>query len=82
MEAISSTKGVFVIIVIIYLLGIYDTTPQPKEARICSNREGVQIAYYVPAGKRRWSKMVILYGGDRIPYGIWARCHLVSLPTP
>ena len=82
MEALSSTKGVFALVTLIYVLSVYDTTPRPKEARICSNREGVQIAYYVPGGKRRWSKMVILYGGGRIPYGIWARCRLVSLPTP
>jgi|13_taG_2_1085334.scaffolds.fasta_scaffold38712_2 hypothetical protein len=81
MEVLTTNKSVFIIIVMIYLLGIYDT-PRHVEARICSNREGVQIATYVPAGKRRWSKMVLLHDGGQIPYGIWARCSVVILPSP
>jgi hypothetical protein len=82
MEVLSSNKSVFIIIVVIYLLSIYDTTPRHVEARLCSNREGVQIAVYVPAGKRRWSKMVLLHNGVQVPYGIWSRCTVVTLPSP
>lgn len=65
---------------ILILTLLTSCTEYRPSGKLCQNREGIQIASRVPAGKRRWSKMVLFYHGAPMPYGEWIRCARVDLP--
>lgn len=65
---------------ILILTLLTSCTEYRPSGKLCMSREGIQIARRIPGGKRRWSKMVLLYHGPSISYGEWIRCVRVDLP--
>lgn len=73
--------GYFMLIPAIIIYGLIMSGNPDHRVRVCEGREGIQIATYVPGGKRRFSKYVKIKNGTLIPYGEWVRsCRAVHLP--